>query len=1254
MVVMSDKMKKYFDKIEKEVKVIFDFANKAKKIGVDPATHVESPPAKDMAGRVEKLVGPEGIGDLLRDWKKNGMGQDELVFRAMDQVLEGKIKPSSDDFNKENAIDLAIRLALAIKTEGVVSAPLEGIEKIILRENKLGGDPYLALYYAGPIRAAGGTVQALSVLFAEHAREKMGIAKWEATPEEVDRYVEEVKLYDQILNLQYPSKPEELKFAAEHLNIELNGQPTEQREVSAYRDLPRIDTNRVRGGPCLVLNDGLLLKSKKILRVIDGMGIKGWDWLYKLKKLAHADKDEVLEEEEEEKDKQKDYGGDTYKGNKEKEEVALEKEEEEEEQTPFVLRKKRLDEKIPPLDKFVADVIAGRPVFSGPSAIGGHRVRYGRSRNTGLAACGNHPSQMILLDKFMAVGTQIRIERPGKSGSTMPVSSIEPPVVLMKNGDVKQLWNIRRAGKIVNNRSCEKILFLGDILFGVGEFVENNHTIMPSGYVEEWWALELEEAMKKQKNAQELDFNSFPDCLTEENLQYFVENPLDVNNPPTGRQALEISTKFDIGIHPRYLDHWGNINGSELIDLRKAIEIALMKCLNEKGIQEKYADSIHISSSINDHTIIDLSKFTRDQMEELTQNGLKLPNENKFKAPLEKVFCIHDCRKDFLKIPKHRALIFMEMFGFGKRSQLTSDEDFEVLYKQAEKKTGLALFPYLTSLKVPDKSPYYMGTRMGRPEKAKPRKMRPPVHTLFPIGHDSSLQRSFKKAIKRKSIKVEVCQKECPKCGDITFLNKCPNCNTVTKLRKVCPKCNQIFKPDQDECPNCKMYLKYSIYRRLPLKKFYNRASSHIRKKIPDIKGVKGMTSEFKIPEPIEKGILRALHEVWVYKDGTIRADATDIPLTHFTCKDIDVSVEKIRELGYDFDIYGAPIENEEQIIELKCQDILLTDHLADYFVRVAKFVDDELKYLYNQKKFYNAKTRYDLIGEYMVGLAPHTSAGIIGRLIGFTKANSGYAHPFWHAAKRRNCDGDEDGIMLLMDCLLNFSMYNLPSKLGGKMDAPLVISILLDPREVDGEAHNVDYMSKYPLKFYKDSQKYPKPGKLDYIKLYKDFLDTEKQFEGCMFTHPTTSINIGPKHSAYTEYGSMADKIGAQMWLAKVIVGIDEAYVANKIIGSHFVPDILGNLRSFSTQGFRCTKCGEKYRRVPLSGVCRECGADSLILTVHPGGIKKYLNQAKSMIGEFDLGTYMKQRWKLIEMQVESLTNNPRVKQTSISSFFK
>ncbi|GAJ23084.1 unnamed protein product, partial [marine sediment metagenome] len=48
--------------------------------------------------------------------------------------------------------------------------------------------------------------------------------------------------------------------------------------------------------------------------------------------------------------------------------------------------------------------------------------------------------------------------------------------------------------------NIEKILFLGDILFGFGEFAENNHRLVPSGYVEEWWALELENALVVKGN----------------------------------------------------------------------------------------------------------------------------------------------------------------------------------------------------------------------------------------------------------------------------------------------------------------------------------------------------------------------------------------------------------------------------------------------------------------------------------------------------------------------------------------------------------------------------------------------------------------------------------------------------------------------------------------------------------------------------------------------------------------------------------
>ena len=215
---------------------------------------------------------------------------------------------------------------------------------------------------------------------------------------------------------------------------------------------------------------------------------------------------------------------------------------------------------------------------------------------------------------------------------------------------------------------------------------------------------------------------------------------------------------------------------------------------------------------------------------------------------------------------------------------------------------------------------------------------------------------------------------------------------------------------------------------------------------------------------------------------------------------------------------------SQARVIELKCQDIIITEYCANYFMRVAKFVDDELEYLYNQPRFYNIKEQRDFIGVYFAGLAPHTSAAIVGRCIGFCQINSGYAHPYWHAAKRRNCDGDEDGLLLLLEYLLNFSKYYLPSSLGGKMDAPLVLSVVLDPKEVDGESHNVDVLAQYPLQFYEDSQKYPKPKDMEsYMRVAKHYIGKEGQYEGFMFIS-TENINWVPKRSAYSELGSMGE----------------------------------------------------------------------------------------------------------------------------------
>ena len=68
------------------------------------------------------------------------------------------------------------------------------------------------------------------------------------------------------------------------------------------------------------------------------------------------------------------------------------------------------------------DIIAGRPVFGMPNEPGGFRLRYGRPRASGLAAAGMNPVSMKAMSSFISVGTQMKIERPGKACAVTPVS----------------------------------------------------------------------------------------------------------------------------------------------------------------------------------------------------------------------------------------------------------------------------------------------------------------------------------------------------------------------------------------------------------------------------------------------------------------------------------------------------------------------------------------------------------------------------------------------------------------------------------------------------------------------------------------------------------------------------------------------------------------------------------------------------------------------------------------------------------------
>jgi DNA polymerase II large subunit len=130
-----------------------------------------------------------------------------------------------------------------------------------------------------------------------------------------------------------------------------------------------------------------------------------------------------------------------------------------------------------------------------------------------------------------------------------------------------------------------------------------------------------------------------------------------------------------------------------------------------------------------------------------------------------------------------------------------------------------------------------------------------------------------------------------------------------------------------------------------------------------------------------------------------------------------------------------------------------------------------------------------------------------------------------------------------------------------------------------------------------------------------------------------------------------MGVKTDAQLDLARRIRAVDEADVAERIIEYHFLPDLLGNLRSFTGQDVRCLDCGEKYRRPPLTGDCRVCGGN-VNLTVHEGSVNKYMETAITVAEEYGARDYTKQRLQVLKKSLERLFEDDTNKQSGIADF--
>jgi DNA polymerase II large subunit len=144
--ICSEEIQEYFNYIKERLEKEYAIANKARSKGYDPEFHVDIPLAKDVADRVEKLIGAacpqivnKGLPVRIRDLEKQyGSGDWRIALIVSQEVADEKFGKFD---SLEKAIETGIRIGLAYITLAVTAAPLEGFVELKMKKRS-DGKPY--------------------------------------------------------------------------------------------------------------------------------------------------------------------------------------------------------------------------------------------------------------------------------------------------------------------------------------------------------------------------------------------------------------------------------------------------------------------------------------------------------------------------------------------------------------------------------------------------------------------------------------------------------------------------------------------------------------------------------------------------------------------------------------------------------------------------------------------------------------------------------------------------------------------------------------------------------------------------------------------------------------------------------------------------------------------------------------------------------------------------------------------------------
>jgi len=659
---------KYFESLSKEVKKNYDIAEAARKKGLDPEDHVEVPLALTMAAKAVRLIATiypqldneDIINRILELEKEYGALEWSVGFKIAEEI--SKEKYCKFDTQLE-AMDAGIRIGFAYITIGVVSAPIEGYVEIRTGKTQI-GETYLKAFFSGPIRSAGTTAGCAVLMLIDYIRQLFGYARYDPTEEECKRTVTELYDYhDRVTNLQYLPTEEEAFFLAKHLPVQVTGDPTEKKEVSNYKNLGRIDTDFIRGGFCLIMGEGMAQKAAKGLRLLkkvqkNGFKINDWEWL-----------DEYVELHE-------------------KRTVG-----------------KRGDES----PVYIKDLVAGRPVFGHPGK--GFRLRYGRSRVAGFSAVSVHPATMAVTNDFMATGTQLKVEKPTKGCVVTPCSDIDGPIVKFREGSVKKMDSYEEVKELYDE--IEEIIYLGDMLFPLGDVINRNAVLICPGYVEEWWELELRKAGGKVGDYYKVSLE----------------------------EAKKLSEKYKVPMHPSYIYYWTQISYEQFLG---------------------FIDWLQHSRVNNGKLLFPYNPSEKERF----QVG---------KRALELLGIQHSVAIENVILEFEEAQALFMNLGLSGDGEIHLDFDFK------KSNDVLEVVNKLCKYEIKDKAGEFIGSRMGRPEKAKLRKLTGSPNVLFPVGSEGGRLRSVNEAAETGSVRADFPFYFCKKCNRETIYKACEGCGQATE-----------------------------------------------------------------------------------------------------------------------------------------------------------------------------------------------------------------------------------------------------------------------------------------------------------------------------------------------------------------------------------------------------------------------------------------------------------------------------------------